>query len=193
MKCFTRGALLISILSISIHATAEVMMGLQTNLSTFNTTTISSTPDASESVVDAYFHVQLVRDSGLYLTLGYLYGSSLKVVSATTTSLLTSSSPYVGMTYYFGQRNFWSLGIYASPYIQANYSVAGSEPEIWSGSSYYTKFSILPVLSEFFSLQISLAYYSASYNTKAATTSVTNMTSFTQSVVAPMLGVQYLF
>lgn len=193
MKHKLAAVMLLAILFFQNQSGAEIMMGLQTNLSTFNTTTISTAPEASESMIDGYFHVQLVRDSSVYLTLGYLYGSSIKLASATTTSLLTLSVPYGGLTYYFGQRNFFSLGVYASPYIQANYSVAGSDPEIWNGSSFYTKFSLLPILSESFSLQISLAYFSANFNTKVVTTSVSNVSTFNQSIVAPMIGVQYLF
>lgn len=171
---------------------AVVRFGLQTNLSTVNNKDVSRAPSASETMGEAYFMVQLQKESKYFLTLGYLQMSSVVPISTTTTSFFSSGSFYGGINIFIYDQAV-SIGAYFSPYVQAAYSEGNSEVEVWGGNAYMLKLNGHPQISDSFFFDISLSYYSANYSTRSATRPVSTVTSFGQSVIMPMLGFQILY
>ncbi len=173
-------------------AYALVRFGLQTNIPTVNNRDISTVPSASETFGEGYLLVQMQKESSYFVTVGYLTISSVTPISATQTSTMNSNNPYMGITAFFFE-NFLSIFLGVAPYIQAEYSQGTSAAETWGGTAGYAKMTFHPQLTEKLFLDFSLAYYSATYSLKSSTTSVSNVTNFNQTILAPMLGFQYLF
>lgn len=173
-------------------AKSDVKLNLESNIPTYDTININTAPVGSMSFYDAAIKVQTSENSKLYLTIGYLQISKLAALTATTTYLLTSSNPYFGFDYYFS-KGFLSLGVYYSAYVQGNYSQSGSGSEVWSGSAGYIKTSFHKKVGESFNLNLSLAYYAASYTAKTATPAISSATNFNQSVFSPLIGFDYTF
>lgn len=173
-------------------AHALVRFGLQTNMPTMNNRDISTVPAASESFGEGYLLVQMQKESMYFVTVGYLALNSVTPISATQTSTMSSGNPYMGITAFFFE-NFVSVLLGAAPYVQAEYSQGTSAAETWGGTAGYAKLNFHPQLTEKLFIDFSLSYYSASYNFKSSGTSVSNVTNFNQTIVAPMVGFQYLF
>jgi|GEM_PF-5876427 len=171
---------------------AVVRFGLQTNLSTVNNKDVSTAPSATETLGEAYFMVQLQKESKYYLTLGYLQMSSVVPISTTSTSYFSSGSFYGGINIFIYE-DAVSLGAYFSPYVQGEYSEGNSEVEVWGGNAYMLKLNGHPRISDHFFFDISLSYYSAYYSTRSVTTPVSTVTNFGQSVIMPMVGLQILY
>lgn len=180
------------VLAAASPAHALVRFGLQANIPTMNNRDISTVPAASETFGEGYLLVQMQKESSYFVTLGYLSLTSVAPVSATQTSTMNSGNPYMGFTAFLFE-NFVSIFIGAAPYIQAEYAQAGSATETWGGTAGYAKLNFHPQLTEKLFLDFSLSYYAATYSFKSSGTSVSNVRNFNQTILAPMVGFQYMF
>lgn len=143
--------------------------------------------------VDAYLNVGFKKELPLQLTLGYLNITSLESYDDSSYTKLTSTLPYVGLVYQFWSKNPASLivGVGYSPYAKlAVIEEAGSET--WQGTSIVTKVTGSFSLSAKFKLNAGLYYISETFVTRASG-NVTSKSSFSQSYVAPAIGVAVAF
>lgn len=182
--------LIITIITWALDSKADITIGVQTNLETTTNTQLTKTPKSSDRVIDGFVMVQLQKESSLHLVLGYLSVSSATAISATASSTLVSRNPYYGVYYTFCE-NFCSIGLYTTQSARAVYTETLSEK--WTGNAYYAKIGLHPHLSESIALDLVLAYYYAKFDSRSAATAVSSVNSFTQSVIAPMVGLNITF
>jgi hypothetical protein len=146
------------------------------------------------SFYDFGVYLQAVRNYQFYLGFEYIYiSTSQPNTTATNTASLISSNAMVALKYFFGRRKLFSVSVMGSPVIQANYKITGSATDLWTGSAFATKFSILPELSSSLKLSASVIYYSAIYTSKNSSGSSTTVSSFSRNLLVPTLGLQYDF
>lgn len=174
-----------------LTAEADIIFSLNSHAPIASSNNISSGPASAENYYDLQMMLQFRRESRFYLTLGYLFLTSITPISTTASSTLNSDSPYAGITMFFSE-NMFSWGLFLSPYNKATYATGSSEAETWAGTAYYTKFSVHSNLVGSLFLDMSLAYYSASFTSKSGT-AVSTVNEFNQSVFAPLIGLHYSF
>jgi hypothetical protein len=155
--------------------------------------TISSRDIIQTTFYDASLYLQASPEYSLYLGFEYLYISNTQPNTATTTASLVSSNVMLGMKYVFGKKDFYSISLIGSPYIQANYQVTGLASDLWSGSAFASKFSLNPDLSTRVKLCVSLVYFSALYNSKSSSSGSTTINSFSRNLLMPTVGIQFNF
>lgn len=173
------------------NSLAGLSIGAAGNLSSISSQQLTTAPTGSEAVYDGNIAVQIRKDSSFYLVVGYLFASSVIPINATNAASLTSNNPYFGAKYVMF-KEFMAVGVYSAPQVQAIYTVSG-QSETWSGTGVYSKLSFYPKLADWISLELAIVYYSASFNSKSATTNISSVTSFSQSIVAPMIGFKIMF
>lgn len=173
-------------------AEAIVRMGLQANLATVNNRDLTEAETASELAGDFFFMAQLQRESKYYVTLGYLYTNSVVPISNTETSSFVSGNFYGGMTAFLND-GFASVGAFIAPFVQGEYVEGASSPEVWGGSAYMLRFAGHSQLSEHIFLDLSISYYGASFVNRSADNPVSNVDSFSQSIIIPMIGFQLFY
>lgn len=178
---------LLGLLMFSQSAQATTFFGFDFGLVN-DQKTITSSNQVSESFYDGNFGVQILNDSSMYLTVGYLYTASVEPLSTTTRATFASNNPYAGIKYNFGKKGLVSLGAYWAPYVLATYTQTAAASEEWSGSGFYGKLMIQPELSPSFQVSMGLGYFNGNYTLKGSAASVSSVTSFSRSVLTPLIG-----
>ena len=185
--------ILTSLLSLGTpSADAIVRLGLQANLATVNSRNLTEAETGSELVGDVFFMAQLQRESKYYVTLGYLATSSIVPISETSTSSFTSANFYGGLTAFFND-GYASVGAFVAPFVQGEYSEGDSDPEVWGGSAFMLRFAGHSQLTEHLFLDLSISYYGASFVNRSAESPVSEVDSFSQSIIIPMIGFQFFY
>lgn len=142
---------------------------------------------------DAYFSVALKKDFPLSLTLGYLNITSVENYDDSTYTKLISNNAYVGATYHFWAKNPAGLMVSAlySPYAKLGVSDETGK-ETWNGKTMIGKITGTFSLSAKFKLNAGLYYISESFGERASG-NVTTESKFSQSYLAPSIGVAVAF
>jgi hypothetical protein len=154
--------------------------------------TITSSNSAS-TMLDFSAHIFLKRENRWAFTSGYFTTQTEEPVDSTTEAVLKTENPYVGMTYFFGKKSLYSVGVYYSPLVKARYSETNTEEETWSGSSTLIRLSLNPIVFGTAMLHLSLTYSSSQYDEKGSAATVSSVESFEKSVVTPMVGISFQF
>lgn len=184
------------ILGVILFFTFETRAGMQfTLLSNFSqdNKTISSS-NSSSTLYDLSTHVFLNKFEKWSLTVGYSGSESQEPLDDSTEATLKTENPYMGLTYFFGKKSIYSIGAYYSPFVRAKYSESSSvEEETWSGSSFMGRVSVQPLLFNSLRMLLSLTYISSQYDEKGSSATVSDVDSFSKSVLTPMVGISYQF
>ncbi len=191
MKLFNLAATFFLVF-VSFSAHAQVILGIASSVPIVETKNIDSAPGSSQSTYEGYMMVQLRKESSIFVVMGYLVTTSVNPITATSSATLGTNAPYGGFDYLFGN-SFYSMGLFWAPYVQGNYSRTNTDEEVWIGNAFYGKLGFHPRLSASVQLDLTVAYFSANYTSKSATTSVSSVDSFSQTLVAPTLGLRYMF
>lgn len=143
--------------------------------------------------IDTYLHIGFKKELPLQLTLGYLNITSVENYADSSYSKLISTLPYVGLVYQFWSKNPTSLivGGFYSPYAKLGVSEDAGQ-EVWQGTSMISKLTGSFSLSAKFKLNVGLYYISETFGSRISG-SVTSKSSFSQSYVAPSIGIAVAF
>lgn len=155
--------------------------------------TVSSSSSLTNIFLDASAQASFNQDSKFFLTLGYVYSSSIEPYTSSTSANFVSSNPYGGISCFMGRDRLFGFGAYWMPAIQGSYSQTSTANEFWSGSGFYVKLMAQPEITRFLTINVSLIYYSATYTNKSGTTSVSEVNSFSRTYYSPMVGFNLKF
>lgn len=152
-----------------------------------------SSSNSSATLYDVSADIFIDRSQRWALAVGYAGSTSQEPLDANTEATLTTENPYVGLTWVFGKKNLYSLGAYYSPIVRAKYSETNTSEETWSGSSYFVRASVHPIIYKSVMVQLSLTYSASQYTEKGADNSVSDVDTFEKSTLTPMVGLSFQF